>query len=95
MRIHENTVARSRRVAHRPAETESSKVLYPEEFWHDQAPTDIVGQSDEKTCLDRTRSWVKNSHFPRIVDAWKLSYAQIRTQQFQRSFTARVRDIDA
>jgi hypothetical protein len=30
---------------------------YTEEFWHDQTPTDIVGQSDEKTCLARIRTY--------------------------------------
>jgi integrase len=35
---------------------ESSKVVYPEEFWHDQTPTGVVGQSDEKTCLARIRT---------------------------------------
>src|SRR5207248_10818499 len=29
------------------------------------------------------------------IAAWKFSYGQMRTQRFQRSFTARVRDIDA
>jgi hypothetical protein len=39
-----------------PPETESSKVVYPEEFWQDQTPIDTVGQSEEKSCLARTRT---------------------------------------
>jgi hypothetical protein len=39
-----------------PVGTESSKVVYPEEFWHDRSPIDTVGQSDEKTCLARIRT---------------------------------------
>jgi len=38
------------------AGAESSKVVYPKEFWHDETPTDAVGQSDEKTCLARIRT---------------------------------------
>jgi hypothetical protein len=30
---------------------------YTEEFWHAQTPTDIVAQSDEKTCLARIRTY--------------------------------------
>jgi hypothetical protein len=29
----------------------------------------------------RTRSWLKNPNFPRIIDAWKFTYAQIRTRK--------------
>ncbi len=39
-----------------PADAKSSKVVYPQEFWHKQTPTDITGQSEEKNCLARTRT---------------------------------------
>lgn len=39
-----------------PVGAESSKVVYPEEFWHDQTPTDIVGRLEDKTCLARIRT---------------------------------------
>lgn len=29
----------------------------------------------------RTRRWLKNPDFPRIIDAWKLSCAQLHTQK--------------
>jgi len=32
-------------------------------------------------CLARIRSYLKNADFPRIIEAWKWSYAQIRTQE--------------
>ena len=35
-----------------PANAESSKVVYPEEFWHNQAPSDVLGNN----CLARTRT---------------------------------------
>jgi len=38
------------------SQNESSKVVYPEEFGHNQPVTDIIGQSDEKSCLARTRT---------------------------------------
>jgi len=34
----------------------SSKVVYPEEFWHGQTPPDVVEQSDNKSCLARIRT---------------------------------------
>ena len=40
--------------ASRPENT--SKVVYPEEFWHNEAPTDVLGQAEEKSCLARTRT---------------------------------------
>ena len=39
----------------RPHE-ETSKVVYPEELWRNQAPTDTVGHPGEKNCLARTRT---------------------------------------
>ena len=38
------------------ADAESPKVVYPEEFWHNQPPIDTIEQPEEKSCLARTRT---------------------------------------
>ena len=40
--------------ASRPENT--SKVVYPEEFWRKPTPCDAIGQEYEKSCLARTRT---------------------------------------
>ncbi len=39
-----------------PAGLETSKVVYPEEFWHKKAAPDTQEQSEAKSCLARTRT---------------------------------------
>ena len=39
-----------------PFDAESSKVVYPGEFWHKRAAIDIVRQPEEKNCLARIRT---------------------------------------
>jgi len=46
---------------------ESSKVVYPEQLWPDQALRDVIGQSDEKSCLARTRTLTKRSRISRAT----------------------------
>jgi len=38
-----------------------------------------------RRCLARIRTYIQSANFPRIIDAWKSSYAQVRTQGFKRS----------
>jgi Phage integrase family len=38
------------------ASSESSKVLYPEEFWHGRTPTGTAGHSEDENCLARIRT---------------------------------------
>jgi len=58
-----------------------AQIIQIDELWRDVALADIVEHESEIGCLARTRSWLKNPNFPRIIDAWKFSYAQIRTQK--------------
>jgi integrase len=36
--------------------SDPSKVIYPEEFWHELTPLDTLEQSEAKSCLARTRT---------------------------------------
>src|SRR5438105_1112153 len=46
-----------------PADARSSKVVYPEEFWHNEAPTDVVAQAEGSThryiCRSTWMRWIR------------------------------------
>jgi hypothetical protein len=56
-------------------------LIRPERFRRELASVDVVEGDSRSTSLAGTRTYRENADFPRTAEAWKASYAQIRTQQ--------------